>query len=601
MTRFFMRPHPPLKGAAAAFLLAAAAGCGVDTGPASVGAGLAEVPRNRTLLITPWGLDNHLPNAAESYNIYQTGVGHQRESGNKTIYEALFYTNVNTGELIPWQATGFEYNADYTAVTVRLRPGVEWADGEPFTARDVKYTIEMLAAAAPELRYSTIYEEWVKGVDIIDDLTVVIHLTRPGPRWFVENLALGHENHQVMMPEHIWRDVDPLTFTNLDIRAGWPVGTGAYKLVYTSPQQMIYDRRDEWWGAETGFMPMPQVERLIVIPAASDEAMAQLYLRNLIDSGNPLQPGTYEAVRSRNDKLSSWSAQGPVWGAPDGCIYNIVLNTRKEPMSNRDVRLALNYAIDRSRLSILGYESANFPRVAPFSGYGAIQRYVPGRLQGVIDKWDRDRPDQALVDRHMTAAGYGRDSGGFWSRGGERMKLTVRGPEWLAPIAPPMTQQFRDAGFDALQVIEPGGSTLWVDDLRSGNFEMFFLNHCGSLTEPYETLRDFHSRYAPVHTQSSPNFLAGSGYADAGLDSLLDAMEGMVASPDDPAYMDLAARALDIFLRDMPEIMTLEEVHVVVFNNTYWTGWPSAADPYVAPYPCWEAWNLVMHRLRPVQ
>ena len=43
----------------------------------------------------------------------------------------------------------------------------------------------------------------------------------------------------------------------------------------------------------------------------------------------------------------------------------------------------------------------------------------------------------------------------------------------------------------------------------------------------------------------------------------------------------------------------LEELHVVTFNDTYWTGWPSAKDPYVAPYTPWEAFNLVIHRLKP--
>jgi peptide/nickel transport system substrate-binding protein len=51
----------------------------------------------------------------------------------------------------------------------------------------------------------------------------------------------------------------------------------------------------------------------------------------------------------------------------------------------------------------------------------------------------------------------------------------------------------------------------------------------------------------------------------------------------------------------MPEIMLLEELHVVVFNETYWTNWPGQEDPYVAPYPCWEAWNLVVHEIQPVQ
>jgi peptide/nickel transport system substrate-binding protein len=53
-----------------------------------------------------------------------------------------------------------------------------------------------------------------------------------------------------------------------------------------------------------------------------------------------------------------------------------------------------------------------------------------------------------------------------------------------------------------------------------------------------------------------------------------------------------AAAALDIVLRDLPQIEILEELHVVTFNDT---GWPTAADPYVAPYTPWETFNLVIH------
>jgi len=53
--------------------------------------------------------------------------------------------------------------------------------------------------------------------------------------------------------------------------------------------------------------------------------------------------------------------------------------------------------------------------------------------------------------------------------------------------------------------------------------------------------------------------------------------------------------------RDLPQIEILEELHVVTFNDTYWTGWPTAEDPYVAPYTPWEAFNLVSHHLKPAQ
>ena len=79
-------------------------------------------------------------------------------------------------------------------------------------------------------------------------------------------------------------------------------------------------------------------------------------------------------------------------------------------------------------------------------------------------------------------------------------------------------------------------------------------------------------------------------------------MDAVLASPDpDSQYMKDAAAALEIALRDIPQIDMLEEFHVVTFNNTYWTGWPSAADPYVAPYTPWEAFNLVIHNLEPAE
>ena len=223
---------------------------------------MKEVPRERTLVITPWSDRTGPLRNPDNWNIYQSGNGNQREvAGNKTVFEALMYTNLNTGELIPWQAESFEYNDDFTAVTVKLRDGVEWSDGMPFTCNDVKFTLEMLRDGAPDLNYSFIYDEWLEGVECVDDLTVVINLTKPGPRWFQNNLALGHENHQVILPAHIWADKDPKEFTNFDLAEGWPVGTGAYSLVSASAQQIVFDRRDDWWGAKTGFQDLPAPER----------------------------------------------------------------------------------------------------------------------------------------------------------------------------------------------------------------------------------------------------------------------------------------------------------------------------------------------------
>lgn len=588
------------KPAATSAPAAAAATKPAEAKPAQA-APVKDVPRERTLIVTPWGNQTEIGNY-NNFNIYlPSAVNLQREVGSKTVFEALMYTNLNTGELIPWQAESFKYNEDFTVVTVKLRKGVEWSDGKPFTSKDVKFTLEMLRDNAPELSYSTIYKEWLKSVDAPDDLTAVITLNKPGPRWFKDNLALGHENHQVIMPAHIWQGQDPKKFTHFDLDKGWPVGTGAYKLVSSSPQQLIFDRRSDWWGTKVGFQDQPAPERVILIPSPTDESTAQLHLANKIDSGNPLQPATFNASRARNPNIKSWNEEGPVWGAPDGCGYVFSFNNTKAPWDNRDVRIAVNYALDRKQISTIGYENANYPIVAPFSAYMS-QRWLPGRLQALLDKYDRNKQDLALVEKHMTAAGYKKNSAGMWEKDGATIKVPVRGPQFFAPLAPPIAAQLKKAGFDATEVIEPPGSTAWNEDLSTGKSDTIFFVHCGSLSEPFDTLKDLHSKYARPVGEKCPSIIACTRYNNPEYDKLIDEMERMPpGTPDNQKYMDLAEKALDIYLRDMPEIMLLEELHVVVFNHTYWTGWPSAKDPYVAPYPPWEAWNVIVHRIKPRQ
>ena len=575
---------------------------GTDAAASSGGSGgaVADVPRDETLVITPWSDRTGPLTNPEDWNIYQSGNQNQRQVGGKTIYEALFYTNLNTGELVPWQAESYEYNDDYTVITLKLRQGVEWADGEPFTCTDVKFTLEMLRDSSPELSYSFIYDEWLEDVECVDDQTALINLTKPGPRWFLSNLALGHENHQVILPAHIWEGQDPKEFTNFDMAQGWPIGTGAYKLVSTSAQQMVFDRNEDWWGVKTGFEDAPAPRRIIMISVGGDESMAQMMIANDVDSGHPLLPGTFVAANGRNENVRSWNREGPIWGAPDGCGYNLVFNNAKEPWSNRDVRLAINYGIDRAELSTLGYENANYPVVIPFSAYMS-GRWITPDIQAIIDKYDRDKTDMALVEEHMAAAGYAKNDAGRWAKDGEELIIPLRTPQWLAPLAPVMAAQLTRAGFNAVEMLEPEGSSAWVDDTALGNFDTMFLVHCGSITEPYETLKDLHSKMGPEIGENCPSIIACTRYSNEEYDALIDEMEAIPGSLDDPRYVELANKAVDIYLNDMPELMLLEELHVVVFNEAYWVNWPGEEDPYAAPYPPWEAWNLIVHNIQPAE
>lgn len=556
--------------------------------------------RGQTLIFTPWGFYTVLP-STDNYNIYaDITYNPQREAGLKTIYEDLMYTNLNTGKVIPWQATSATYNSDYTQVTVKLRNGIEWADGQPFSTADVKYTLEMLRDNSPTLQYSTIYQQSLQEVEVVDDLTAILHLKSPLPRFFEYNLGLGHENHEVMLPAHIWQGQNPQTFTNFDLSKGWPIGTGAYTLTSSSPEQQIYTRRDEWWGVKSGFKSsMPAPERIILIPAAADQAMGQLYISNQADAGNALQVNTFLAAQPRNAKLQTWEKKGPIWGAPDGCGYCFYFNLDKEPWNNADVRLAVNYALDRKKISSVAYASSNTPITAPFSGY-ITKKWLPsgGQLDKVIKKWNRDNPSPSLVKQHMQAAGYSKNSSGQWAKNGQALQVPVQADQGFAPLVPIVGQQLKNAGFAVVETIYPANSTVPTTAMLSGDFDTFISIHCGSLFDPEDTLRDLSSQYYAPIGQNVPSILNAGRYQNAEYTKLIEYMDSVPGSPTNTQYMNAVAQALNIYLRDMPQLMLTDERWVVTVDNSNWTGWPDAANPYVAPYPCWEAWNMVVHTLK---
>jgi len=565
-----------------------------STEPTTAPGTVKDVPREKTVVFSVWYLGNQIT-SFDNYNPFMNnGIVIRDSGGNKGVYENLMYTNLNTGEIIPWLAESFESNADFTEYTVNLRKGVEWSDGVAFTCTDVKFTLELLRDNAPDLLNSSYMQEWVKEVVCNDDYTAVIKLNKPNSRFFKEKLAAGHENHITFVPEHIWKDQDPKTFTNLDLAKGWPVATGPYKLVSYSAQQMVYDRRDDWWGAKTGFMKLPEPERIIITIASGDEQVGQLFSTGQIDSGHPPQVGTFQAAQAINPNIRSWN-EGPVYGAPDGCNYNLVLNNAKEPTNDRNFRLAINYAIDRKKIVELGYLNSTHPNTVPFSGY--IWNTWKSVLQDIVDEYDREGPDYDKVAEYMQAAGYTKGDDGMWMKDGKTAKFTIRVPyDWLAPIGPVVTEQLLQAGFDVEESPDRTGA-LW-NELSTGNFDVIVLVHCNSLYDPFNTLQDYHSKNAKPIGEAGPNVWAQHRYSNPEMDAIIDEMEAMNPSINDPRYVELVQKATRLYLEDMPEIILAEELWVVTFNETYWVGWPSGKDPYVAPYVCWDDTYLMLHHLQ---
>lgn len=189
--------------------------------------------------------------------------GNRRDQGfHQVCLEPLFILNYQTGEFIPWLAESFTSNDTLDEWTLTLRDGVKWQDGVPFTADDVVFTIQTLIDNAPELGDSAAMKQWVKSVEMVDDLTVKFMLNEPNPRFQLDYFAVKIWGSPEMLPKHIWEGQDPLTFKNFDLAAGLPMCTGPYKLASTSPTEVTWTRDDNWWGVDAGFK-LPEPETII--------------------------------------------------------------------------------------------------------------------------------------------------------------------------------------------------------------------------------------------------------------------------------------------------------------------------------------------------
>ncbi len=150
----------------------------------------------------------------------------------------------------PVLATEWSSSDDGLAITVKLREGVRWHDGEAFACDDVAFTaMEMWK---PLLNYSSALQANLESVDCTDDHTAVFNYSKPMPlSLFVAAMPdLGHP-----MPKHLYEGTDILK--NEYNTA--PVGTGPFKFVeYERGQYVMAVKNEDYW--REGF---PYLDRIV--------------------------------------------------------------------------------------------------------------------------------------------------------------------------------------------------------------------------------------------------------------------------------------------------------------------------------------------------
>jgi peptide/nickel transport system substrate-binding protein len=565
-----------ISGAGAALtLLAVATPTAAAAAPGAAQAGqIRDVPRNRTLIMA--GLGGEHPGGftdVDNYNIWVPGFS--RSGYSNVAAQPLFYYNMMRDEFIYWNGESYQYNSDFTEVSVKIRNGVAWSDGTPFTSNDIAFTINT-HMVTPELTLAGDLKKRVQSVTVIDEQNFKVTLNATDPQFVFDIFTFRADVGLHIMPAHVWQGQDPKTFKFYDPDKGWPIGTGPYKLVGATIQQKIWDLDPNWWAARTGFQPLPKVERMIFLPGMNEITMAQMLVTNEIDQAFSLTPGNMRLVQSQNPKITT-SNDKPPYGYMDWWPIGLGLNHEVEPFGDKDIRWALSYAINRDQIVKFGFSGFTSTSALPFPPYPGMLPFFDS-VQDLLQKYDTQKYDLDKVDQIMTGKGYAKDNDGMWQKAGQRITfdiITFPQHPSCTPTVPIVTEQLRQAGFDATFSLPAD----FAARPRTGQAAAFIWGHGGSMRDPWKTMDFLYhiNKYKPTGTDN-----LGFGlyrWRNQAFSDLVDQM-GLLQS-DDPKMKDLFHQAMEIWLSELPDPQLVQTVIAVPMNTTYWSNWPSAQNYYI--------------------
>jgi peptide/nickel transport system substrate-binding protein len=377
--------------------------CGDSKGQASQGGATSEGRSGGTLRWASQFEPQTLNAAFRNPAAYPSAMSH-------LVFDGLTRLDPEKGFTpVPGLATSWEGSPDGTVYTFTLRDGVRWHDGQPFSADDVKFTMD--AIRDPKNRATT-YTDFalVDSVEVVDPRTVRIRLKQPYAP-LLTNLAVS------IIPKHLLEGKD-LTTAEFNQR---PVGTGPFRFVEWRKGESITLEAfpDSWRGR-------PKLDR-IVITFVPDESARLVQLKT----------GEVHGARLEAKQVGEFKSSDSVvlLRSPTATARAFAVNLRDPRFADPRVRVALNYAVDKEAI------------VKTAGGTGMAAR---GPLQNTpYDKADGPTfaYDPSKVEQLMAAAGWQKNASGVFQKDGKTFSFTLIAPVFLDE-ATVMATSLRAAGFD---------------------------------------------------------------------------------------------------------------------------------------------------------
>ena len=621
--------------------LALAAAIAVAALPAVAQDFIAGIPRNEVLIMQGPGAQN-----ADWFNLWVAGGGANPNGNQQLSADTLWFINPEGSGDSAWtNALAAErpiYNDDFTEMTVKLKEGIYWSDGVEFTADDLVYTVQTQIDHSG-MGWSAPFQVNVESVEATDRNTVVFKLKQANSRF--HTLFTVRWNAAWNMPKHIFENVDdPLTFDNNP-----PVSLSAYVLHNYDPagQWAIWKLRDDWQRTSIGMTldEEPAVKYVVYRTAGNPDARVIEQLNHNLDVINDIAPeGMFTIARDAGDFTTQWHKGFP-FAHPDPTLPSVIINTKLDKFADPRVRWALALMIDIRAVSMGSYRgAANLSALAvPPTGTAIPDYFEP--MQSWLENFELDTgsrvikpydptvaeqiaalvrpqwgdsiptdPDQLkrmlgfgwwkndpeAAGELLRSAGFTKDGGKWMTPEGEpfSIKVQIEGDNipTLARAGTIIAQSWSLEGIDAK--VNVAGPTHW-QNINVGDYDVaiaWTVETWGGHPDLSFFLESYHSDFIrPLGESQPPRNM--QRWENPELDRLVEA--NRTVAFDSPEVAELGLEFLKLAVQEMPMIPLMAYNKFAPFDTTYWTGYPSADNPYAASGPFWSNHRYMVVALQP--
>src|SRR5438105_9193592 len=229
------------------------------------------------------------------------------------------------GKLYPGLATEWKLQGQ-TAWAFKLRQGVKYHNGDPFTSADAKYSIERTYDPAAKTMVATALST-IDRIEAPDPYSLVIHTKKPDPLLPARLAFYGGQ----IVPKKYLESVGADTFNTK------PVGTGPVRLSsWVKDDKAVFDAYPEYWGGKI------DMDRLVVRAIPETAPRIAALLKGEVDIITQLPPDQAERITG--------NASTRVTGALYAGLYVLGVNSKRPPLDNPLVKQALSLAIDREAI-----------------------------------------------------------------------------------------------------------------------------------------------------------------------------------------------------------------------------------------------------------